>query len=448
MYHLRRFVKSETKIKRNFFRFSGIGANQSHSHFPLTEPEHSGDILSAITPEPEKIPGKVSHTIMEFSTMKIIRIFSFLLLLGAALLAAAGKAEPVEVLRQDALAELRAFAAKWPQGNAARAARAILKQEEEAPDPNRWIGETIRFARTAFRENPPQTGNDEARRAAQLILDYPLRVEDTDPAAPAGFGKAWRETVNSVYQPVCDAMLDEILAARVKSGTRIWKVYNMGFIVKTPNHAWCHDVRSGDTVTRRFTPDQLAKLVKILDVMFISHNHLDHVGADLAREMVRAGKTVVRPTDDTVAELNGDPHLRNLYGRFGKTVEVDGLAVRAFPGYQNIPNQEVPCCVYAVTADGVTVTHNGDNQSMQPYELLEKAQVTPDVMLANSWSGFAPYLAAGKPKLAIIGHEHELKHKVRGRDPWVTVYKRIAEAGLPTPVSVIDCGESIIYPNK
>lgn len=52
--------------------------------------------------------------------MKIIRIFSFLLLLGAALLAAAGKAEPVEVLRQDALAELRAFAAKWPQGNAAR----------------------------------------------------------------------------------------------------------------------------------------------------------------------------------------------------------------------------------------------------------------------------------------------------------------------------------------
>ena len=56
--------------------------------------------------------------------MKIIRIFSFLLLLGAALLAAAGKAEPVEVLRRDALAELRAFAAKWPQGNAARAARA------------------------------------------------------------------------------------------------------------------------------------------------------------------------------------------------------------------------------------------------------------------------------------------------------------------------------------
>ena len=167
-------------------------------------------------------------------------------------------------------------------------------------------------------------------------------MEDTDPAAPAGFGQTWRETINSIYQPVCDEMLDEILKTRVASGVRIWKVYNMGFIVKTPNHTWGFDVRSGNTITRKFTPDQLAKLVKILDVLFLSHNHADHVGADLVREMVRAGKTVVRPTDDTVSELNGDPHLRNLYGRFGKAVKVNGLLVRAFPGYQEIPQPGGP----------------------------------------------------------------------------------------------------------
>lgn len=301
--------------------------------------------------------------------MKIIRTLAFLLLAGVTLAAAAGKPEPVETLRRDALAKMRAFVESRPQSPASEQAERILAQEAADPDPNRWIGETIRFGKSVLRENPPQSNRDEIRRAALLILDAPLSVEDTDPAAPAGFGQTWRETINSIYQPVCDEMLDEILKTRVASGVRIWKVYNMGFIVKTPNHTWGFDVRSGNTITRKFTPDQLAKLVKILDVLFLSHNHPDHIGTDLVREMVRAGKTVVRPTDDTVSELNGDPHLRNLYGRFGKTVKVDGLLVRAFPGCQEIPNQEVPCCVYAVTADGITVAHSGDNQNPQPYDL-------------------------------------------------------------------------------
>ena len=380
--------------------------------------------------------------------MKLMRFIAFLLLAGVTLTAAADKPEPIETLRRDALTKMRAFVESRPQSPASEQAERILAQEAADPDPNRWIGDTIRFGRSVLRENPPQSNRDEIRRAALQILDIPLSVEDTDPAAPAGFGQTWRETINSIYQPVCDGMLDGIVEARVGSVVRIWKVYNMGFIVKTPNHAWGFDVRSGNTITRKFTPDQLAKLVKILDVLFLSHNHPDHIGTDLVREMVRAGKTVVRPTDDTVSELNGDPHLRNLYGRFGKAVKVDGLAVRAFPGYQNIPNQEVPCCVYAVTADGITVAHCGDNQNPQPYELLEKARIKPDVMMINGRPGFAFCLKTVQPKLALIGHEHELKHQASGRDSWSAVFKRIDDAGLATPICVIDCGESISYSSR
>ena len=380
--------------------------------------------------------------------MKLMRFIAFLLLAGVTLTAAADKPEPIETLRRDALTKMRAFVESRPQSPASEQAERILAQEAADPDPNRWIGDTIRFGRSVLRENPPQSNRDEIRRAALLILDAPLSVEDTDPAAPAGFGQTWRETINSIYQPVCDEMLDEILKTRVASVVRIWKVYNMGFIVKTPNHAWGFDVRSGNTITRKFTPDQLAKLVKILDVLFLSHNHPDHIGTDLVREMVRAGKTVVRPTDDTVSELNGDPHLRNLYGRFGKAVKVDGLLVRAFPGYQEIPNQEVPCCVYAVTADGITVAHCGDNQNPQPYELLEKARIKPDVMMINGRPGFAFCLKTVQPKLALIGHEHELKHQASGRDSWSAVFKRIDDAGLATPICVIDCGESISYSSR
>ena len=380
--------------------------------------------------------------------MKLMRFIAFLLLAGVTLTAAADKPEPIETLRRDALTKMRAFVESRPQSPASEQAERILAQEAADPDPNRWIGDTIRFGRSVLRENPPQSNRDEIRRAALQILDIPLSVEDTDPAAPAGFGQTWRETINSIYQPVCDEMLDEILKTRVASVVRIWKVYNMGFIVKTPNHAWGFDVRSGNTITRKFTPDQLAKLVKILDVLFLSHNHPDHIGTDLVREMVRAGKTVVRPTDDTVSELNGDPHLRNLYGRFGKAVKVDGLLVRAFPGYQEIPNQEVPCCVYAVTADGITVAHCGDNQNPQPYELLEKARIKPDVMMINGRPGFAFCLKTVQPKLALIGHEHELKHQASGRDSWSAVFKRIDDAGLATPICVIDCGESISYSSR
>ena len=155
--------------------------------------------------------------------MKLMRFIAFLLLAGVTLTAAAGKPEPVETLRRDALAKMRAFVESRPQSPASEQAERILAQEAADPDPNRWIGDTIRFGRSVLRENPPQSNRDEIRRAALQILDIPLSVEDTDPAAPAGFGQAWRETINSIYQPVCDEMLDEILKTRVASGVRIWK---------------------------------------------------------------------------------------------------------------------------------------------------------------------------------------------------------------------------------
>ena len=49
--------------------------------------------------------------------MKIIRTLAFLLLAGVTLAAAAGKPEPVETLRRDALAKMRAFVESRPQSN-------------------------------------------------------------------------------------------------------------------------------------------------------------------------------------------------------------------------------------------------------------------------------------------------------------------------------------------
>ena len=54
--------------------------------------------------------------------MKIIRTLAFLLLAGVTLAAAAGKPEPVETLRRDALAKMRAFVESRPQSPASEQA--------------------------------------------------------------------------------------------------------------------------------------------------------------------------------------------------------------------------------------------------------------------------------------------------------------------------------------
>lgn len=128
---------------------------------------------------------------------------------------------------------------------------------------------------------------DEGKRDAvqddiQLIADRTTKAEfdafDADPAARTG------NAVLKFYDAALDRLLKDIPATEVKPGTvAIWYLYNMGFVIKTPETCFGVDIHHRRAL----------ELEPLLDFAVVTHNHRDHHSLPLLYKMNAAGKTVV-----------------------------------------------------------------------------------------------------------------------------------------------------------
>jgi hypothetical protein len=144
-----------------------------------------------------------------------------------------------------------------------------------------------------------------------------------------------------------------------------------------------------------------------------------------------------------LSELHLDnKNIINLYDDYKEPIDIDGVRVRCFPGWQD---QETPCSVYAVTLDNYTVSHNGDNTRTEIYPKIRKSGKV-DVLLANCWSGILPYINNTKPKLVITGHENEVGHDVAHRVSYLQTYQCLSSDKNLPKTFVLDWGECISYP--
>lgn len=80
-----------------------------------------------------------------------------------------------------------------------------------------------------------------------------------------------------------EKVFHEAQSVVVKDTPAVWSLYNMGYIVKTPQALF-----SIDLVHRN-----AAKFAPLLDFSLVSHNHNDHYHPGLYREMNSAHKTVI-----------------------------------------------------------------------------------------------------------------------------------------------------------
>ena len=85
------------------------------------------------------------------------------------------------------------------------------------------------------------------------------------------------------YDRSMQKILKEIPETTVKKGIAVWHIYNMGYVVKTPESCFGIDVH------HRLA----AKLVPLLDFAMVSHKHGDHYDAAFCRAMDAAGKPVI-----------------------------------------------------------------------------------------------------------------------------------------------------------
>ncbi len=344
---------------------------------------------------------------------------------------------PEPELHQQSNAAIAVIIRDFPGTPAATLAEKVQSADATQPKYG-WIGESIQLAEQLLLQYPPSTEHQAIRRAALLLMDYPLHVNNKDEAAPQALKDAWQQAVDRLHEHAMNRVFSELQNSKPEVGElAVWKLYNMGFIVKSANHTIGFDLWPGAISTQLYTPEQLKTLVSELDLLLISHEHRDHFSTQLVQAMLQAGKPVIAP--DGAKLLPKEKELTRIYGP-NAAFRHQEIKVLAFPGFQGSTRNNI----YLVEIDGLTVSHNGDNTDQTAYAPLQE-QRPVDLLLANCWSGFSGYFAATRPARVVTAHENELSHRVQNRESFRETFERLGNVASMPDVSVIDCGEGLIY---
>jgi|YNPBryBLVA2012_1023415.scaffolds.fasta_scaffold00140_14 L-ascorbate metabolism protein UlaG (beta-lactamase superfamily) len=332
-----------------------------------------------------------------------------------------------------------------PPGSFVSSPRRALVAPELLDAPDEWLDRSLRWVQHILETYPPAWPEHPVRRAALIRLDDILHIE----SAPD------KPLVRQFYRARMESAVSQIERTPVSEGMRIWKLYNHGFLVRTPSVSLAFDIVPG-VPGRGFLvePSLLERLAQQADVLFISHVHGDHASSQVVRLFLERAKPVVAPEGlwadhpEFSGRLSRPRRSASLVHRLPVRQGHQVLEVVAYPGHQG---ERVINNVHLVrTPEGFTVVHTGDQSGSEApggdFDWIAHIgyQHAVDVLLPNCWTTDLPRLARGvNPRLIITGHENEMGHVVAHREDYTQTYNRLF--GSPYPFLVMGWGESYHY---
>lgn len=275
--------------------------------------------------------------------------------------------------------------------------RAASQIPWDQDSPAQWSAPVAELADLGFDLFPPQKGHAKIRRGLFEVLDVAIHLDYPDEL----IGR-----LDRMYKKRMDKAVDEIVSTKSVTGIRVWKMYNMGFVVMTKSHCLAFDLHPGRVVSG-LTPKQIEALAGRCDVLFISHRHGDHWDKSVLEAFSAHGVPIVSAEGDfwegrmiVVRDARQEPVL------------VGGARVWVYPGEQFL---RCPCNVYVVEVDGMVISHNGDMSAPATWVPGMKRRHHINVSLLNCWA-LPSFNARGQAAdMTIIGHEYELGHDINGR---------------------------------
>lgn len=273
---------------------------------------------------------------------------------------------------------------------------------------------------------PPKLEEPYVRRMALVLLDTVLH----DPEARS------RSAVQRFHKSRIEQVADELEQNRVSNGAVIWKLYNHGFIVRTPTVTFAFDIiRGHSTGVQGFAVKDAVfeQIVRQCDALFISHNHGDHTDSWVIEAFKKKGKHVVGP---------------GLSSKMIKSFPVQGgkheLEVLVYPGCQSETPNNV---TLIVSPENISFCHTGDQWNEEDYSWIDEVSRDRriDVLMPASWIWDMARVARGiDPEIIIPGHENELGHiDLVHRIPYWMTYDQLS--GSPCPIVPMTWGESYHY---
>ena len=304
-----------------------------------------------------------------------------------------------------------------------------------------------------LQRHTPALPEPSERRLALLTLDAVLH----DEYAPS------RPPVQAFLERRIARAVEQITRTQVRSGARIWKLYNHGFVVRTRSVTFAFDLVSGRNVgSDGFRiPDALVEqLADQCDALFISHRHGDHADELVAQTFLDRGKPVVAPTQ----VWEGRPiharltHLKRVAHEL-QALPVQGgarrLRVVGYPGHQGASIENNVPLVF--TPENLSFGHFGDQSNNDDFAWIDTVadHHEVDVLLPNCWTTDIVRAVDGfDPAVVITGHENEMGHTIDHREPyWLTYERRSGSArfggdpdvGYQAPLVLMTWGESYHY---
>ncbi len=303
-----------------------------------------------------------------------------------------------------------------------------------APAPS----DTLSVCSSELETHPPNGVNWAKRRVMLEAIDGPLNARQDD---------AWRRDIGALFQRQMKKALAEISESRVTHGVRIWRMYNMGFVVKSAEATIGFDIHPGWVFDNPMDQAQLKQLADHLDAAFVSHWHHDHSSREFLRQMLAAGKKIVL-LDSLARELTGENVFR-IPGEENRPLRIAGVEINGHTGWQ-FPTARNN--VYVVRIGGLLVMHQGDNTKTSLYRKIA-GEHKIDVLLGNCWAKLSKAVEGVKPKLLVSGHENEIKHPLFLRSGYKRTFKELDKMKLRPPwtngpqVRVMFWGERTDWPN-
>lgn len=303
---------------------------------------------------------------------------------------------------------------------------------------NRQAAELLAEVNRTLDEVKPVAPEPRERLLALRVLDGVLH----DPYAPN------RPAVQDFYHERIARVAADLEGGRPERGAVIYRLYNHGFIVRTKAVTLAFDMHPGPAGFRVTTPggkrsfapcpgfpiseELQARLVAQCDVLFISHEHGDHVHKPLAEMFLAQGKPVVAPEPvfsgsdihGRITHLKREAHTLQTLPIQNGAAE---LRLVVYPGQQYQDGGPENNVVLVYTPEGMTFAHNGDQindpypEYQEDYEWIDvvREHYAVDVFMANCWSNDLFRDVRGfNPKVVLPGHENELSHPLWDRVPY------------------------------
>ena len=288
-------------------------------------------------------------------------------------------------------------------------------------------------------DQPSTAEPTKARKAALYLLDQILH--DT------------RLDGSPLVSNFLDGRMQLVLAdlkTPLKKGVKIYKLYNDGWIIRTPKVTIGWDIYRGRKVKdaeRRLMSDSIATaLADACDIMFLTHNHPDHVDPFVVDCFTSKGKPVVAP-DEILKDNTAVTHTRKeeIWKETVKAANGAKLKATIVPGHQD----KLQNNIYVVTTpDGYTVSSTGDQWLKDDLDMvlnLKGKVPAVDVLMPICWAAKLPeFCQSFSAKLVLTGHENELgHHTIDHREAYWLSYNKLED--FPIPNCLMTWGESIYY---